>query len=157
MAKANKKNEVTFIARCKNQALWVGAPDAPEYDAIGRRVGNPGKLVEFEDHRLTTSDPEVIDSIRSTRLFNVSIWQEGEAPNEPKPTIASQLAAITKAVAKQDADGVQAVVEEERATHKRVVVLEAAKNALEALAGDDDSSDEKDESSQPTSTRSVRA
>lgn len=129
----------TFIAKCENLVLVV-EPRFPRFNHLGLRIGNdPGKRVEFDRGEFTTDDPELIEWLRAHRNFNVpsnqGFYEVGNAPDEPRPTIAEQHAAIEGAVAERDVEALEAVVAEEKATHNREVVFAAARIAARALAG----------------------
>lgn len=146
---------VTFISRCNNLRLTLEPEIAAERDARGRIVHprEPGLAVEFENNTYSTGDKDIIKRLREHRLLNTNahngFWELGNAPDEPRPLLKDQLSAIMRAQAANDADGIQKVVDEELATHKRQPVLDQAKVALEIMVADG-----KDQSSQPTSKRS---
>ena len=138
---------VTFISKCHNQSVVIEPKDV-EYDTRGVRVIKriAGKSVEFENGKLTTDDPEVIEHIRSLAQFNAvdtrGIWELGNAPAEPKPTVAQQQKAIEAAVTEGDVDAIAEVVEVEKETHNRAVVLSTARVALASLSREADSHQE---------------
>lgn len=160
MAETEQK-EVTFIARCKNLVLTLEAG----YDAVKSPNGavlapaSPGRHAEFQDGVLRTSDPDLIAELRGHRLFNLvtannGFYEEGNSPDEAKPTIKAQLGALARAAAVADLDGINTVVETERDTHKRELVLSTAQEYLEALA-DGDASKKESAPSPSISTPSV--
>lgn len=135
---ADTQKQVTFYAKCHNQLLVIEPGFPPTTDQAGRII-SPGKVpveVQFEGGNFSTQDPDLIATLRDHRLFNVAFWEHGNAPDEPKPSAKEQLTAITKATADRDAAAIQAVLDAENETHKRPVVIDAAKAALEALEGD---------------------
>lgn len=147
MATATKNETVTFLAPCANLRL-VKEPKFPTLNHLGLPVGmNPGVSVDFSEGQYSTSDPEIIEWLRNHRQFNVpgyqGFWEDGNAPDEPKPTIPQQQAALEAALDAKDADAVRAVIEEEKATHNREVIFASARIALKALAPSDGTKKEK--------------
>lgn len=145
----------TFIAKCSNQLLTM-SPSTPAVKALNGAIiaaADPGRHIQFVDGRFETSDSEEIEFLRDHKLFNSRFYEEGNAPDEPKPTVKEQLSAVARAIAASDPDAIQAVLDEERATHDRDVVTSAAQEGLVALA---DEGEEK-QSSPSTSTASATA
>lgn len=73
--------------------------------------------------------------LRGHRLFNTprGFYEQGKAPNEPRPTVSEQLAEIADATALGDVDRVEQAVDREKETHNREPVLVAAEAALARL------------------------
>ena len=139
MTTETKTKPVEFLAKAAEQRLVV-EPAWQTFGPTGRIMqADQGKAVEFEAHRFTTDDPELIEWLRSHRLFNVSFWEEGAAPDEPKPTVAEQQKAIASAAVRQDVEKLADVIRVEKETHNREPVLLAAEAALEEIAGEDES------------------
>lgn len=118
------------------------------FDHAGRKIGTTtGKAIQFKDRTFVLTEDsakaggfESMDEARQFlvehRLFNLAhgFFSETEPPNEPKPSVAEQMRALTRASVSNDPDAIQAVIEAETATHNRVVVLSAATSALEEIA-----------------------
>jgi hypothetical protein len=130
---------VTFISKCPNLVLVV-EPRANQFNHLGVKIGTtPGKRITFDKHLYSTEDEDELAFLRGHRNFNVpsnqGFYEEGNAPDEPKPTIKQQQQAIETAAAAGDVAALEAVIAEEDATHKREVVYATARAALVALAG----------------------
>jgi len=95
--------------------------------------------VEFENHIYDATHPGIITWLREHPRFNVvgpsGFYEEGAAPDEPKPTLAEQVKAIAEAAAEADVDKINEALQLERDTHKRVPVIQAAEAALRSFAG----------------------
>jgi hypothetical protein len=146
---ADQNKTVTFISRKPGLILWIRVPEKPEVTPLGR-LNKPGDMIEFEGHEYKTDDEKDITEIRKSAVFNTMIWEQGNAPDEPKPTVKSQLSKISRA---RSVKTVEAVIDEEKATHSRAVVLDAAQDRLEALA-EDGKQQEKKPSTSKTSENS---
>lgn len=100
--------------------------------------------VEFKNHLFKTDHPALIEWLRNHRAFNItgpsSFYEQGAAPDEPRPTLTEQFTKIATASAEADIDTLQAALKEERDTHNRVPVIEAAEAALRSFAGSDSES-----------------
>lgn len=159
-ATATKTETVTFIAWCVDQHVVVQTKDIPPPDAVLNHRGQvvetiPGRVIEFSDHEYQTSDPVEIEFIRNHELFNSKIWEKGNAPDEPKPTIQTQTAAIAKAAAAGDVAAINEVLRVERETHNRDVVFAVASAAVEGLEGDEEKDKSPSEPSNPDLTPSL--
>lgn len=134
-----KQKPITFISRYLDMR-YVVVPKDRERNHQGRTIRTlPGKAIEFEGREFTTEDPEEIKFLHDHPDWGVHLWQKDlPAPGAVRPTIEEQQDAIMAALAKGDADGIQKVVEAERATHKRESVFRTARGALSHLAGDTD-------------------
>jgi hypothetical protein len=94
--------------------------------------------VEFQNSRYDTSDmsPEsaeiITDFLRSHWLFQHphGFWEMGAAPDEPRPTLSEQNVRIARASVAFDTDELQAVINEEKATHNRPSVIQGAEAAI---------------------------
>ncbi len=138
MTTATDTETVTFISRSPNLQIVI-EPAYDLYNAAGFKRGvHPAKRVDFSDSQFTTSDPEVIEYLRSSGDYNAAtvtgFYELGNAPDEPKPTIREQQAKIDAALEDFDVDALEAVIEEENATHKREGVLAPARVALRVLS-----------------------
>jgi hypothetical protein len=136
---AKKPKAVTFVSRFPDYTLIRVAPDY-EYNVRGQIVGtqkpepdeSPWRI-DFTDSLFTTDDPVLLEFIREHEEFNRSIWEQGAAPDEPKPTHSDQMQAISTAAAYRDIPAIEAVVAEEEKTHNRAAILLAAEAAIEAI------------------------
>jgi hypothetical protein len=68
---------------------------------------------------------------------NSGFWQEGVSPDEPRPTVAEQTTAISRAAIKGDVARIQEIIAEEEANHNRPAVLATARDTIETLQEDD--------------------
>lgn len=139
--------EVTFISQCPGQVL---VKEPMDYDVV--KVGNRNVVktlqavrVEFGEgsnpNIYTTSDPEIIDWLREHPQFQVKergFWELGNAPDEPQPTMNSQIEEIGRAAGARDIEALNKVIEVEKDTHNREPVFAAAKGALKGLEGDEE-------------------
>lgn len=94
--------------------------------------------VEFENHVFDTSDPKLIEWLRGRDTFNVvgpsGFYEQGAAPDEPRPTLAEQAVKIARASAEADVDAINDVLRLEKDTHNRVPIIQAAEAALRSFA-----------------------
>lgn len=135
-------DKATFISRFTDLRIVIEPGDV-ERNHRGQVIrSHPGRAIEFARHRYETDNPQIIEFVRNHPRFNIDFWEMGNAPGEPRPTFAEQNTKIIRALAAQDVDAINEVIQEERNTHKRQEVFAAAESALKALAGDDDSDDE---------------
>ncbi len=136
MPTATKTESVTFISKCMNQTL-TRRPAMNEARAPNGAVlipADPGERVTFDNHRYETATPDQIEWLRNHPFFNVTVWEEGSPPDEPKPTLDEQIAAIQKAKTKLE---LEALIEGEGETHNRTVVIRAARRAMSELAAEE--------------------
>lgn len=136
--------EVTFISQCPGQIL-VKEPE--DFDVV--RIGNrnvvkklPAVRIEFGEgsnpNIYKTTDPEIIEWLREHPQFQVKergFWELGNAPDEPKPSMQSQIEEIARAAGARDVEAIKSVVEVEKDTHNREPVLAAARGALKGIEG----------------------
>lgn len=132
MTKTNGK--VTFIAKCHNQVLTVRKANTVRNFAGEVVNKDPGLRIEFQQHLFTTEDPELIEFVRNHRFFNSQITEEGNEPDRIRPSLRERIDAIMAASAGHDPDALVDIIEDERATHNRVDVIEVAEQALERMA-----------------------
>lgn len=91
---------------------------------------------EFENGILTVEDPALIEWLRSHRLFNNverGFYEQGNAPDEPKPTLTQQTQAIGAASAIGDLERLEEILALEKDTHNREPVLAAAEAAITGI------------------------
>lgn len=112
--------------------------------------------VQFADQRLTTDmmrdqaasqgfigerAEEVVNkaikTIRESEHYNVStsfgVWEEGKAPDEPRPTVSEMNEAIAQATAQRSPEALDEIISFESENHNRSVVLQAARSAKKAI------------------------
>jgi hypothetical protein len=89
--------------------------------------------VQFIDSYFETDDETIIEFIREHELFNTDVWEAGAAPDEPQPTYSDQMKAISVAAATRNIPELEAVIKEEKKTHNRPPILQAADAAIEAI------------------------
>lgn len=112
--------------------------------------------VEFENHLFEAKSQTLIDWLRGRPTFNVvgpsGFYEQGAAPDEPRPTLAEQSVALAKATAEADVDRINEVLRLEKDTHNRVPIIQAAEAALRSFAegsGSDSGTATGDSSSTP--------
>jgi hypothetical protein len=150
MATATKNKPATFIARATDFRLVVEPADVVR-NHRGQIVETiPGQAVEFKQNRFVAEPDDTVtiptregdkevwvaEYLRGLPGFNIDFWEIGNAPGELRPTFAEQNAKIIRALASRDVEAIAAVVDEEKATHKREAVFMSAEAALAGLAGD---------------------
>jgi hypothetical protein len=126
-----KKKEIEFYSR--GRGLVVGIePPAVHFDARGERVESGGSVADFGlgNGFFTTDDPDVADHLRSCESFGTDFWETGSEVGGIKPTVADAVIAISEAAVAHDAEALETVIHEEKATHNRAEVLGAAQAAL---------------------------
>jgi hypothetical protein len=131
--------ESLFLSKYPEHKLIVQNARQPYVGADGRRMeGVAGRYIQFDKtNQFKTSDPEEIKFIREHSLFGTDIWEFGRAPGEAQPTVAVQLSAITRASVERDAVALKELIDAERSTHNRALILEQAETALAQIAGVD--------------------
>jgi hypothetical protein len=156
LAPAEPAEDVIFISPALDQMVTVQSGTEPLKNNRGETVdpGFQGYYVNFVDGRLTTTmlreqaervglEPEqaasrAIATIRELDQFNTqapnAIWEEGKAPNEPKPTVDERNGQIARATARRDVPALEAIVADETETHNRRVVIRAAEHAIRSIA-----------------------
>lgn len=153
---ATQTETVTFIAKSPNQVLTrrparhvdngLGGKEVLSESEWMERMRERGEdfddtpwKVEFINHSFSTDDARLIEWLRNHRNFNANVpggfYEQGAAPDEPQPTMDQQMKQIKAASGKADIDGLKAVLDLERETHNRPVIVQAAEAALLAFAG----------------------
>lgn len=92
--------------------------------------------VEFVGGRYKAETEEIAEWLRNHKLFNNSdrgFYEQGKAPDEPKPTLTEQAGAIAEASAMVEIDRLEEILELERSTHNREPILVAAEAALSRI------------------------
>jgi hypothetical protein len=105
---------------------------------VNRIEPAPGETpweVEFKRGQFKTDDPVLIEWLRD-HPDNGTFYVE-QGVDEPRPLVGDQLAAIMSAAAQGDTEAIAAVMVEEKETHNRKVVLDAAAAALSGIADAD--------------------
>lgn len=142
--KAKAAKPVTFFSRSPNQRL-IFEPADTERNERGRVIKRyASKDVQFENGMFVWDpkqhDKELLDWLREHPKLNASregaFWEKGAAPDEPRPTMAEQSAAITSAAVAKNAEALEQIIERERETHKRDSVLDLAEVALANVQGE---------------------
>jgi hypothetical protein len=140
--------EATFVARKKNLRLIRRAEDYAEL-VSGRRVKTQEPVrYEFaptgtitlragqdvmddgpldDDFKPTSQD--AITWLRAHPLYNVEVSELGNEIDRPQPTEDEFLADLTDAAISLDGEAVAALLEKERATHNRPMLVDAAERA----------------------------
>lgn len=106
---------------------------------INRIEPQPGESpweVEFQRGVFKTDDPVLIDWLRDHADNGAFFIEQGV--DEPRPLVSDQLAAISGAAARRDTEAIAEVMVEEKETHNRSVVLDAAAAALSGIAEADE-------------------
>ncbi len=136
----------TFFSKCPNQILVVRQP-RPLRDENGRQYEMVPQLsIDFEGNYFIADEAsaakvgmtmdELVAWLYKHEMFNAGIFEDAP-PETQEPSIEVQSKAIIGAAMRQDPDSIQALLEEERATHDRPAVVHAAVAALESIAGED--------------------
>ena len=130
---------------CTGNGLLVHdgeAKDCPKCEGNGQIERDAskvnGSLVDVPFDRL-------IDWLRNHPDFNqmhkpCCFYEEGNAPDEPKPTLTEQMTRLAEASTLQSLDLIGEVRELEESTHQRVAILqacEAAEKTIALLTADD--------------------
>lgn len=136
-AKSSPK-PVTFYSRSPNLRL-VLEPEEVERNERGRVVKTlPATDVQFENGLFTWNpkehEKELLEWLRGHPKLNTlregAFWERGAPPDEPEPRLADQLDKIQSGLADRDREAIEAVLETERETHNRDVVIDQAESAL---------------------------
>lgn len=142
---------VRFVSRAVDLRVIADPEDFVRNERGQIIKSYPGYAIEFQNNTYTVAKPDeetveylgekvkTVDFLRDHPGFNVDFWEVGNAPGEPKPTVDEQNARIIRALAARDAEEILEVVREERETHQRETVYNAAETALESIAGTGDS------------------
>lgn len=99
---------------------------------IGPKPGDTPWEVQFRGGRYATDDPVLIEWLRDHPDNGNYFIEQGA--DEPRPLVSDQLAAISSAAVRRDTEAIAAVMVEEKETHNRKVVLDAAAAALSGIA-----------------------
>lgn len=137
---AKRKKSVTFMSRLSDLTMIRIPVDhiygGPRNEVIGTTKPEPDEspwTIQFTDSHFETSDDVLIEFIRKHELFNTEIWESGAAPDEPQPTYSDQMKAISVAAAGRNIPAIEAVIKEEKKTHNRPPIIQAADAAIEAI------------------------
>ena len=127
---------VQFLTNFPDFRIVVEPGRHPYRMADGSQMpGSNGVHVEFDGIRHAETRPEIIDYLRNHERFNLDFWEFGRAPGEAQPTVQDQMTAITSASVERDAVALQELIDSERSTHNRALIIETATNALRSIAG----------------------
>jgi hypothetical protein len=110
--------------------------------------------VEFEHNEFTTDDPVLIEFLRNHEDFNLpqGFYEQGAAPDEPKPTIKEQNARIIKATVAKDVAELEAIRAGELETHNRRPILDAVDNAISEIEAPESGAEEEPSTSASSPT-----
>ena len=132
-----EKKRTAFLSNSPNQQVVIdpGQPQLLDPQGAVVQKGRPPVFADFAGNRLETDDKDVIKRLREDDLFQHpnGWWEEGKAPDEPKPTREAQNKAITQATAKGDLEKLDEIRQEELDTHNRRDVLENIDTAVSAI------------------------
>lgn len=135
--KPKKQKAITFYSRfpdltiVRKKRRHMRDADGEVYGISGPEEGESPWEVQFNGSLLTTDDPVLLDFLRDRPNFNVDIWEDGSAPDEPRPTAEDQHKAITAATVEADAEALDELIAQERMTHNRAPIIRAAEFARE--------------------------
>jgi hypothetical protein len=161
MTTAEMTRTATFVSRGENTRLTIVPSLKRQVDVQNRIITQAfaGEHVQFEkSFAVITPDPvdadksringsqlvnmpfdELVTWMRAHELFNAGrerngcYWEEGNAPDEPKPSLADQMKALAQASALNDLGMVDEVREAEQETHQRVAILQACDEAEKTI------------------------
>lgn len=152
---------VTFVARSENQYISIEDARKPQFDPLGRVVvaQSNGKHVQFQNNMFVANEAsaekigmsldELLAFLRGHENFNMNrtggFWEEGAAPDEPRPTLTDQMRAVATASAAGDLDLLSAIRGVEEETHKRHAVFAAIEAAEIAISAKDTAAPSEDE------------
>ena len=149
-------SEVTFMSRAG--ALTLHRHSAiRNYNEAGQLIRDiPGVVYRFNNHILRVrpgrdvmvetkpnwlaegEDPDkerdVVEALKAHRDFNSEFWVDGEEPNKPRPFEKDVLAALAKASAALDVDELRAMLDAERSSHNRPLLVGALSSAVESVS-----------------------
>jgi hypothetical protein len=143
--------QATFVARKKNLRLVRQAEDYAEL-VSGRRVKTqepvrylfgegtpPGQIVKRAGEDVLNDGPvdddfqptpqDAITWLRAHPLYNVEFSEIGNEIDRPQPTEDEFIEALTDAAISLDGEAVAGLLEKERATHNRPMLVDAAQRA----------------------------
>jgi len=135
----SKPKKVTFMSRFPNLTM-IRVPADYIYDVRGNKSGKEKPehgespfSYSFDNSIFETDDPVAIEFMRSHENFNTDVWEAGAAPDEPRPTNGEQMAAISQAAAIRDVEALDELIEDEKKTHDRLPIIQAAEAAISAI------------------------
>lgn len=133
MATKTQKS-VAFYSYAPNQQVVIraGVPEARDPNGAVVRQEVTAIYADFKDNRLETDDQTIIKGLRDHDDFNSlrGWWEEGAAPDEPKPTKTQQHKDIVKAATKGDIVALRDLITAERETHNRPEIIQTAEEAI---------------------------
>lgn len=116
--------------RLQDAVRYSFAPDGRLSVAEGQDMLADGPL-DPETMELTTQD--AVAWLEAHPQRNVRFWEEGKEPDRPLPTEEDFLAEVTAATAGLQVEPLQELLEAERASHARPVLLKAAERAIDQV------------------------
>jgi hypothetical protein len=142
-----------YYARGREETL-VRRPQVDQQTPLGRQIrlqdavrysfAPDGRLSVAEGQDMLADgplDPETMEPtmqdavawLESHSLRNVRFWEEGKEPDRPLPTEEDFLEAVTAATAGLQVEPLQELLEAERGSHARPVLLKAAERAVDQV------------------------
>jgi hypothetical protein len=76
---------------------------------------------------------DLVSALRAHRGLNVDFYEKGNEPNAPQPTPEAFHGMLTKFTLNVDVDNIRGLLEQEKATHKRPMLVAAGEAALEQV------------------------
>lgn len=144
MATATQKEVATYYAKGRNTRL-VRRPEVIITTPTGQQLKQQDPLrYEFEpDGWLTVEegqdllptgprgeDEDAITWLERHRLFNIKFWREGQEPDRPQPVEEDVLQWINESAVALDDEHIAKLLQQERDTHDRPVVVKSAERAI---------------------------
>jgi hypothetical protein len=136
MSPTKTKSKPVFVSTDATLRL-VRIPRRRKVDTdTGESYVTDGHTVEFIEGRYSTDDKEVIKWLQDHPQNGPLFVERGNEPDRPLPETGDLLTAIVNAVAAKDGDKLAAIYLQERQSHSRPAVLDAARSGLEAIDAD---------------------
>ena len=142
---------VSFLAKSPNYVLVIQPEDLDAKGSGGVLIKAPPRIaVEFKKHRavigkqsngkaacnatvLAIDYDVLLGRLRDHRLLGATFWEEGNAPDEPQPSVEQRRQEIASAIAARDREALESIQADEARTHDRPAVLESVKVGLASL------------------------
>lgn len=131
---STEDKQFKFYSRGRGQTVTIVSP-THHYDQDGKRVEKDGLIADFGilGGRWETDNEEHAALLRERDGFNVDFFEEGNEPDALKPSEPDALASIVSAVAAQDLEALEGILQREKSTHNRPTVVGTAETALADL------------------------
>lgn len=149
------KDEVTFVSKFAALKL-VRRPRQKSYGEGGQILRDvpplryafrnhvlhvrPGRDLDTDlEHTLASGEEtgverDAVQWLKAHPQFNKLFWIDGEEPNKPRPFDHEVLAAMNDAVVHLDVDKLRGLLEAERSTHNRALLVGALTSAVESIS-----------------------